>query len=82
MPGELARLAPPASVCLWKPEEPEGCEVKTGGARYAIYATISGVQARSPGPNASRGTPQAVHSAPFPPRRAVLAPIPPPLVLM
>ena len=49
-----------------------GC-VKTGGEGRARGAEIWG-NARSPGWNASRGTPDAVHSALPPPRRAALAP--------
>ena len=47
--------------------------VKTGGEGRARGAEIW-VNPRSPGWNASRVTPDAVHSSPPPPRRAALAP--------
>ena len=44
-----------------------GCPA--AGSRRVIWG-----KARAPGPHVSRGTPEAVHSAPLPPRPAALAP--------
>ena len=50
---------------------------KTGGRGGRAGAEIWG-KARSPGPNVSQGTPDAVPSGPPPPRRAAPALLPPP----
>ena len=67
-PQEVTRAAPqggPGGVF------PEG-EIQ--GARGARGGAEIGGNARSPGWNASRGTLEALHSGPPPPRRAALAP--------
>ena len=70
--------APPPG-CPWLSEAAAACRVecfrrvKTGGRGARAGAEIWG-NARSPGLNASRGTPDAVNSGPSPPRRAALAP--------